>query len=395
MLDDAELAALVESGESDRVELKESARDLGPIRQAICAFANDLPDHREPGLVVVGLRDDGSCADLPIDGGLLELLGGLRGDGKILPFPVMSVDRRRIGGCEVAIVQVEPSETPPHRVDGRCWIRVGPRRAQATATEERRLTEKQVAGVQEFDSRGFPGAELGDIDLRYFKVAYLPLAVSPKVLEENDRGEREQLRSLRLLDRQGRPTAAALLALGHDPRFSLPGAYIQFVRFEGVDVAAPIRSQREISGRLIEQLQEITSLMGTNIEVPMQITGVSCHRVTPDYPEDALRQVVYNAVMHRTYESNTPVRVSWFSDCVEVTSPGGPYGEVTVENFGRRGVTSYRNPLVAEVMKNAGFTERFGAGIGIARRALERNGNPPLEFEVEQGFVRATVKCRQ
>jgi ATP-dependent DNA helicase RecG len=394
VLDDAEITALVQAGESDRVELKESANDLARIRKAICAFSNDLPGHGQPGIVVVGLRDDGTCAELTIDDDLLVLLGGLRSDGKVLPFPIMSVDRRAIGGCDVAVVQVKPSDTPPHRVDGRCWIRIGPRRAQATAAEERRLVEKQVASAQEFDSRGFPGAELGDLDLRYFAVAYLPLAVSPKVLEENDRSPPEQLRYLRLLDRHGRPTAAALLALGHDPRFAMPGAYIQFVRIDGNELADPIRSQREVSGRLIEQLQEITALLDANIEAPMSIAEGPPHRITPDYPYVALRQIVYNALMHRAYESNTPVRVNWYRDRVDVISPGGTYGDVTADNFGRTEITSYRNPLVAEIMKNAGYTERFGAGLGIARRALERNGNPPADFEVDQGFVRATVRPR-
>ena len=394
MLDDAAIGALIRRGESDRVELKESARDLSPIRQAICAFANDLPDHRKPGIVVVGLRDDGSCADLPIDNDLPVLLGGLRGDGKILSFPLMSVDRRHIDGCEVAVVQVEPSETPPHRVDGRCWIRVGPRRAQATATEERRLVEKQVAGVQEFDSRAFPGAILDDLDLSYFELAYLPRAVSPEVLEENDRSPVEQLRSLRLLDREHRPTSAALLALGHDPRFAVPCAYIQFLRIDGLELPDPVRTQRTVSGRLIEQLQEITALVDVNIQMPMSIIEGPPHQVTPDYPAAALRQIVYNAVMHRDYESNAPVQVTWYRDRVEVISPGGVYGDVTAANFGCPGVVSYRNPLVAEILAVAGFAERFGVGIGIARRALERNGNPPPEFEITDGFVRATVRAR-
>ena len=394
VLDDAEIAALIRAGESDRVEFKESTRDLAPIRQAICAFANDLPGHRQPGLILVGLRDDGSCANLPVDAPLLALLGGLRGDGKLLPFPVMSVARRRIDGCEVAVVQVEPSETPPHRVDGRCWVRVGPRRAQATANEERRLVEKQVAGAQEFDSRAFPGAVLGDLDLSYFELAYLPSAVSPEVLEENDRTSVEQLRSLRFLDRQSRPTPAALLAIGHDPRFALPCAYIQFLRIDGLELADPVRTQRVVSGRLIEQLQAITALVDVNIQAPMSIEAGPPHRITPDYPVVALRQIVYNAVMHRDYESSAPVRLVWYRDRVEVTSPGGPFGDVNAENFGRPGAVSYRNPLVAEVLAGAGYAERFGAGIGIARRALERNGNPPPVFEVTQDFVRATVMAR-
>ena len=393
MLDDAQITELVESGESDRVEFTEAA-DLSKIRKAICAFANDLPDHRQPGIVVVGMCDDGTCAGLAIDDELLVVLGGLRADGKILPFPMIGVSLQTISGCAVAVIQVEPSESPPYRVDGRCWIRVGPRRAQATAFEERRLVEKQVAGTREFDSRPVAGAQLDDLDLRYFELAYLPLAVSPEVREENDRTTQEQLRSLRLLDRAERPTAAALLALGQDPRSFLPGAYVQFLRVDGIDLADPILSQREISGRLVEQLQEITAVLDANIQAPMSITEGPPHSITPDYPVVALRQIVYNAVMHRTYESSTPVRVTWYRDRIEVVSPGGAYGEVNARNFGQPGAVSYRNPLVAEIMRNTGYAERFGAGLAITRRALDRNGNPPPEFKVDEGFVLAIARPR-
>ncbi|MDG8499974.1 hypothetical protein OLA21_10565, partial [Streptococcus pneumoniae] len=71
-------------------------------------------------------------------------LGGLRSDGQILPFPMISVARKEIEGCTVAVIEVAPSSQPPVRVDGRTWIRVGPRRGTATPEEERRLAEKQV-----------------------------------------------------------------------------------------------------------------------------------------------------------------------------------------------------------------------------------------------------------
>ena len=256
------------------------------------------------------------------------------------------------------------------------------------------MVEKQVAGTQEFDSRPVQGARFDDLDMRYFELAYLPLAVSPEVLDENDRTLQDQLCSLRLLGRDRRPTAAALLTLGHDPRSFLPGAYIQFLRVDGVELADAIRSQREISGRLVEQLQEITAVLDANIEAPMSIMEGPPHRITPDYPEVALRQIVYNAVMHRTYETNTPVRVTWYRDRIEVISPGGTYGDVNAGNFGQPGAVSYRNPLIAEIMRNAGYAERFGVGIAIANRALERNGNPPPEFRVEEGFLWVTVRPR-
>ena len=62
MLDDHELNVLIAGGESDRIEFTASARDLDKIREAICAFANDLPNHGVPGFVFIGLNDDGTCS---------------------------------------------------------------------------------------------------------------------------------------------------------------------------------------------------------------------------------------------------------------------------------------------------------------------------------------------
>jgi ATP-dependent DNA helicase RecG len=111
------------------------------------------------------------------------------------------------------------------------------------------------------------------------------------------------------------------------------------------------------------------------------------------YPVPALQQLVRNAVMHRTYEAtNAPVRVYWYDDRIEITSPGGPFGTVSAENFGEPGVADYRNPNLAEALRVLGFVQRFGFGLAIARRALAENGNPPLELSVQPSHVTAIVR---
>ena len=85
------------------------------------------------------------------------------------------------------------------------------------------------------------------------------------------------------------------------------------------------------------------------------------------------------------------MRISWFNDHVEISSPGSVHRAVTKENFGKS-VTDYRNPSIAEAMKNQGFMERFGKGIPLARQVLAENGNPPPEFDVQDTFVFATIR---
>ena len=394
MLSDAELLDRIDSGESDRVEFTTSTTDLDKFRQAICAFANDLPGNGEPGLLFVGLHDDGRCAGSVIDDDLLKTLGGLRSDGKILPFPVMEIARKRLRGCDVAVVQVEPSDNPPIKVDGRCWIRTGPRRAQATAEEERRLTEKRRWGNIPYDMQGVPGATVeADLDMRRFEGDYLPCAVSPEVLEENRRDQGGQLRALRLVTPTGAPTVTAILVLGKDPRLWFPGAYLQFVRYGGDAVTDEVLDHAELSGPLPEQLRAADRLLKLNIARALDTRGER-HVEQRSYPYEALRELVRNAAIHRNYEdSHTPVRLTWLTDRVEILSPGSAFGEVGRRNFGR-GATSYRNPTIAEAMKNMGFMQRFGIGIETARRTLAANGNPPPEFDVQDAFVLVTVRRR-
>ncbi len=98
--------------------------------------------------------------------------------------------------------------------------------------------------------------------------------------------------------------------------------------------------------------------------------------------------------MHRSYEgNNAPVRVYWYNDRIEISSPGGVFGEVTVDNFGKPGNISYRNPNLAETMKALGFAQRSGYGIPAARRSLQAAGHPDIEFKVDSSFVFATIRA--
>ena len=203
----------------------------------------------------------------------------------------------------------------------------------------------------------------------------------------------EQLRALRFIDPAGRPTPVALLTTGIDPLSWMPGAYIQFLALDGTELTDPIRDQKRLSGVIGDQLRFADELIDLFIVTSARIDG---RRVeTPSYPAIALKQVVRNALLHRTYlESHTPVRLSWYSDRVEISSPGGPFGGVTAANFGEPGITSYRNPTLAEAMRTLGYAERFGLGLQIVKRTLAENADPPVEFRVEDQFVHVTIRAR-
>ena len=388
---DSELELLMSDLESDLVERKESAADGRKIRRNICAFANDLHGNGCAGVILVGIRDDGSCASLTIDDRLLKRLADVHGEGDILPLPSMTVQKRVLNGCAVAVVTVEPAPDPPVRYRGRAWIRVGPSVREAGIADERMLGERRRAADLPFDMRAAVGVTIAALDLDFARDHYLPNAIAREVLDQNERPLAHQLQSLRLVH-GATPTWAAVLSFGSDPQAFVPGAYVQFLRIDGAEITDPIRDQKQLTGRLDDVLRRLDELLELNISVRTEVAGGLRERRRSDYPLDALRQLAHNAVMHRTYEgTNTPVRIHWFSDRVEIASPGGLFGRITPENFGM-GDTDYRNPLLAEIMHHLGFAQRFGLGVRLARQALAANGNPPPEFDFQPTLVVATVR---
>jgi ATP-dependent DNA helicase RecG len=396
---DEELQVLLLDLESDRIERKASLSDPDRVCQAICAFANDMPNHQLPGVIFIGANDDGSCAGLQVTDDLLLNLAHMRSDGNIVPLPSITVQKKTLGGCEHAVVVVQPSFAPPVRFRGRVWIRVGPRRAVASIDEERQLSEKRRWKDLPFDITPAASASLDDLDLDLFTRLYLPSALAPDVLASNNRSVEQQLSALRFAttaDKQPqKPTVLGIIVSGKEVTDYVAGAYIQFRRIEGIDLTDTIRDQKEISGPLPEVLKGLDDVLQAHISVATDITSGPVEVKTPDYPLVALQQITRNAIMHRNYDgTNAPVRITWFTDRIEIQNPGGPFGQVTRENFGRAGITDYRNPHLAEALKNLGYVQRFGVGIALARQALRANSNPDLEYQVEDAHVLAIMRRR-
>jgi len=396
---DQELEALLDDIESDLVERKESWKGDGPDkgRQAVCAFANDLAGRRRPGILFVGAKDDGTPSELPVTDELLRTLADVKSDGNILPPPSLVVEKRMLKGVEMAVVIVQPSDAPPVRYRGRIWVRTGPRRSVATAQDERILNEKRRHRDVPFDVQPLQNCTLAALSRVLFEQSYLTNAFAPDVVAANDRSYEQRLASCRMVASvdDPTPTILGLLTIGITPREWLPGAYVQFLRIDGSDLSCPIIDETLVDGDLAQILRRIDEKLDSHNRVHVDVTSGDTETRTMPYPRAALQQLIRNAVMHRTYEGTyAPVRVTWFEDRIEILNPGGPFGSVTRENFGRPGITDYRNPNLADAMKVLGFVQRFGVGIQTARAELKRNGNPDVEFQVEPTTVLATIRSR-
>ena len=395
---DEELLQIIEEGEADRVEFKESLSGNAPreVREAICAFANDLPRHEKPGFVFVGVKNDKTIAGLPVTDELLRQLADMKTDGNIVPPPSLNVEKRVLQGKEIAVVTVHPSDSPPVRFRGAIYIRTGPRRGIATAQDERILNEKRRYGDVPFDLYPVPTANISDLNLTQFKNEYLPQAVASEILAANERTSEERLAAAKMIasiDEQI-ATVLGILVLGKNPQDYLSGAYVQFLRIDGNELADDIIDSEEIRGAIPDLLRRLDEKLTAHNRIAVDFTTSVIEQRTELYPIPALQQITRNAVMHRTYEAtHAPIHVYWFNDRIEIFSPGGAFGVVTEANFGQPGIADYRNPNLAEAMKNLGYVQRFGVGIPTARRLLTEAGHPEPKFEIYDTNVLVTIEA--
>ena len=382
MVSKDEVCELLNSTESYRVERTISTGDMDKFQEAICAFANDLPNSHKNGYLIIGAKDNGQISGLKVTDELLKKIAGIRSDGNILPLPVMSVEKFVFDEGDLLVVEVSPSLIPPVRYRGRTFIRIGPRRDIATEAEERILFERRTSFMATFDATPCFHATINDLNIELFKTKYLPKAISRDILSSDKRTIEEQMAALGMYDLENScPTFAAIMLFGNNPRRFMPGAYVQFVRFKGTTKSSDIEDEKQFEDNYCELLPKLESLLEMSIirKFPVQVSLLREEMVI-NYPYWALRELLMNACMHRDLQSNTPLRIYEYSDRLEILNAGGLYGNARPENFPT--INDYRNPIIAGAMKTLGYVNMYNRGIGQVQDELFNNGNPSAIFNV-------------
>ncbi len=187
-----------------------------------------------------------------------------------------------------------------------------------------------------------------------------------------------------------RPTRAGILLFGKDPQQFIRGSEITAARFGGVEMG-DIFTRQDITGTLPEQLRRAQTFLADHLRKQVQIGQAMAREEQYEYPMEAARELVVNAVAHRDYSiQGDGVRLYLFADRMEVTSPGGLPGPVTVDNIAEERFS--RNPIIVQVLSDMGFIERLGYGVDRVIALMKQQNLPPPEFEETAGGVRVTLR---
>lgn len=210
----------------------------------------------------------------------------------------------------------------------------------------------------------------------------------------------EQLYELTGITRNGKVTLAAVLLFSAYPQAYFPQLSIIASRVPGTELGQ-VDSQgqrfsdsKRLEGNLPELLESAVSFVNSNMRTALRVEPDTGKRVDiPEYPMDAVREVVLNALVHRDYSrytENMPIQLTMFSDRMEVHSPGGLYGRLTLDQLGKV-QTDTRNPFLVTAMEALGQTENRYSGIPRIRRAMAEAGLSEPLFQDSRGTFSVTL----
>ena len=240
-----------------------------------------------------------------------------------------------------------------------------------------------------WDGRACVDADLGDIDeekLRWF----LRGAKYERRLElDPDTPVRESLEKLDLL-RDGIPTNAAILLFGRDPQRFFGHSEIRCARFKGTKPLEFI-DMKVFGGNLIDQREDAVEFVKEHIKLHAKIVGLE--RVeTWEYPIDAIREAVTNAICHRDYEEYANVQVRIFDDRIEIWGCGSLPEPLTVDDLKQSHRSILRNPLIGKCLFLIKFIEHWGTGTNRIIDACVNHGLPAPIFEELSGSLVVTLR---
>lgn len=211
----------------------------------------------------------------------------------------------------------------------------------------------------------------------------------------------EQLLELTGVTRDGQITMTALLLFGVYPQAIFPQLSIIATSVPGTEMGVVdangnrFTDSKRIEGVLPDMLEGALAFVRSNMRVATRIDPKTGRRVDqPQYPMDAVREAVLNALVHRDYSFHTegqPIQLTMFTDRLEISNPGGLYGRLTINQLGSTQPDT-RNPMLVTAMETLGQTENRYSGIPTIRRAMTQLGLPEPLFQERRGSFIVTLQ---
>lgn len=368
-----ELKQLIEGGETSKVQFKRTFRVAEDAANEMIAFANS-----KGGVLIIGIDDKtGNITGLSYEE--IQRLGSLvasAANNSVRPPIYPTVDTVSIDGKKIMVVEVEKGlEAPYKNLKGEIFVKQGPDKRRVTDNIELLRLFYNSSSYQP-DRAGINGTSINDLDMirleEFFKKYY------HTSINELEMPLEKALRNLDIIDDKGRLTMAGLMFFGKTPRFKYEWFMIKAVWFYGNSIGEnEYRDSRDFVGTIpfmFEKGMDFLDSVLHHVQGGQNFNSVGILEI----PEIALKEILQNALIHRSWLTPAPIRLLVFADRVEIISPGALPNNLTVDDI-KLGNAFQRNQLAATLCAKTMDYRGLGSGIVRALRA-----DADIEFHNEE-----------
>lgn len=378
-----QILEIIDAGESQEVEFKESFHSSQDFSKLMCAFANTFG-----GVILIGINNKKEVRGVKDD--LDNIQQRISSSAQAVSSPLFpSVEIHKINDKEIiAIIIQQAIDNTFHSFQGVIWVRIG-------------STLKKIEGNQIVDflrgkqilcfDESISNARIEDMDTNKIK-EYLASRKQSDYFKSHS--TEDFLLNTNLARKNGdiKIKNSALLFFAKNPLFFNPQIEIKAVRFEGIE-PVKIVSHELIQSDLVQSIERSLSFIKNNISKSIEIKTESKRKEKYQYPLDVMREAIVNAVAHRDYFSKDAIQIYLFPDRIEITNPGGLPKGLPKELFGTLSVQ--RNPLTYKILRDYGYVEGLGSGVPRMINSMRENGLSDPEFGIYEHFFRIIFRNKE
>lgn len=394
-----DLLEIIKNGENSGVEFKRDSINGQSLVKELVSFANF-----QGGRVLLGVEDNGSIVGITRPKIEEWIMTACRDKVRPELIPYFEVFCDIEPGKDVAVAQVERGWAVHHVWHNHhrtYYIRVGSQSREASPEELERLFQQR--GSFRLELRPVSGSSMSDFDIRRFIDYFVRIRGQSAPSNDDKDGWRKLLVNTEFLveEKDTTPaTVAGLLLFSLKPNRFLPQAGIDAVSYPGVEKDYAARERATLRGPMTALFSDAGLIDNGLVEQAVQFVkrNTTVHAYLKDgvrreerwdYPEEAIREAIVNALVHRDYLlSSTDIELSIYSDRLEITSPGRLPNGITPERM-ISGCRAARNQLLKDVMRDYGYMEHMGMGVPrkIVKGMKEHNGTEPELIEGPESFT--------
>lgn len=375
--------ALSTSEETGQVEFKIQGPRDSELAERICGMANS----RTGGMILLGVEDaTGRVVGITKPQATADT--AIRAVRLVKPNPPAVPEVVAWADQQIVVLPIPPNNGDLYQAGGVFWLRKGSQTFPMNRTEiEAHLHNTGTTRWERLPCRQM---SLADLDTERV-TAYVQGRIARR-RSLADIPLPELLLGIECATQDAQtgeiaPTHAGMLLFGREPQLAIPHSELICVQYP--DQLGLVRwTDRQIcEGTLPEIIEAAATFLQRHTRAAARLTGF--RRVDqPEYPLEALREAVVNAVAHRDYSRlGQAIRVAIFADRIEVISPGCLLPGITTQDLAAGRVASQpRNPLLVQLLRDlpGGYMERMGMGIRLMQQEMAQAGLPPPEFVEQQ-----------